>query len=401
MRVSIIGMGYVGLNLAMAIPDSFEVIGFDTNSSLIEKLISGSSHIEGIPDDLVSSKVNGGVFRPTSNPKEISQSDIVIVAVPTPLNKNREPDLTYLESACLTIASVVENDVLVINESTSFPGTLRNFIKPLIEKNSHSNLTFEFAISPERVDPGNKDWNLFNTPRLISGLTKGAQEKAKNFYETFCSQVIEVSTPEVAESAKLFENSFRQVNIALVNEFAQITNALGISVHEVLDAANTKPYGFMRFKPSAGVGGHCIPVDPTYLSYASEKIGVPANFINLANKTNLEMSEYIVSRIQQAAGGSLKSKKIKVIGVSYKSDVADTRETPAERIVDSLRNHGAEVSWYDPLVKFWRNEYSSSLDFSDIAVVVTKHSVMSEISIIESADYVLDTTGTIPGVDTL
>lgn len=401
MKVSIIGMGYVGLNLAMAIPNKYEVIGFDTNKELVQDLLSGKSHIEGISDQLLKNKIQEGSFHSTFDPAEIAESDIVIIAVPTPLDSEKNPDLSYLHLACVTIASQMKRDTLVINESTSFPGTLRDFIKPVIEENAGSVIKFEFAISPERVDPGNKEWNLFNTPRLVSGLSHNARETAKDFYSSFCSQIIEVSSPEVAESAKLFENTFRQVNIALVNEFAQITHGLGISVYEVLDAADTKPYGFMKFRPSAGVGGHCIPVDPTYLSSKAEKIGIPAEFINLANKTNLDMANYIVSRVQQAQGFDLARKKILIVGVAYKPDVADTRETPAERIIDALRSLGAEVSWYDPLVPSWRNEYSSDLGKSDITIVVTKHSSVSNSSILLSAKYVFDTTGTIDGAVTL
>lgn len=394
-------MGYVGLNLAMAIPSEFEVIGFDTKEALVENLLNGISHIEGIADEIVSKKIREKSFLPTTNSADIAKSEIVIIAVPTPLNSDKEPDLTYLQAACETIAAELDQDTLVINESTSFPGTLRDFIKPLIENKNKSMVNFEFAISPERVDPGNNEWDLFNTPRLVAGLTESATQKAKNFYSTFCSHVVEVSSPEVAESAKLFENTFRQVNIALVNEFAQITHALGISVYEVLDAADTKPYGFMKFKPSAGVGGHCIPVDPTYLSSKAEKIGVPANFISLANKTNLDMAKYVVARVQKAQGIDLSSKKIMVVGVAYKPNVADTRETPAEGIIDNLRALGAKVSWHDPLVGEWRNESSSELRDSDITIVVTKHSNVSAESILESSAYIFDTTGHVDGVDSL
>lgn len=401
MKVSIIGMGYVGLNLAMAIPGEIEVVGFDVNRGLVQNLSNGKSHVEGISDELLVKKIRENSFYPTFNAGEIADSDILIIAVPTPLDSEKRPDLTFLQSACETIAANVTRDVLVINESTSFPGTLRDFIKPNIEDKCNLDIKLEFAVSPERVDPGNKEWSLFNTPRLISGLTDSATQKAKVFYSSFCSTLVEVSSPEVAESAKLFENTFRQVNIALVNEFAQIAHALGISVYEVLDAANTKPYGFMKFRPSAGVGGHCIPVDPTYLSSTAEKIGVPAKFIDLANKTNLEMGNYIVSRVQASVGPTLEKKLIQIIGVAYKPDVADTRETPAAIIVDALRKLGAVVSWHDPLVEKWRNEASSKLGYSDIAIVVTKHSEVSSESILSSASYVFDTTGHVIGAETL
>lgn len=398
MKISIIGQGYVGLNLVTVIPEKHQVIGFDANSALVTRLAAGESHIEGISSELVFSKVSTGSYIPTSDPGLIVGSEIIVIAVPTPLDANRQPDLSYVKSACLTIAGVMQSKVLIINESTSYPGTLRNLIKPLIEENSSSGVLYEFAVSPERVDPGNKSWNLFNTPRLYSGLTPEASKKTKEFYSSFCEQLYEVSSPEVAESAKLFENTFRQVNIALVNEFAQIAHALGISVYETLDAANTKPYGFMKFLPSAGVGGHCIPVDPSYLSATALELGVPARFIDLANETNLHMTDYVISRVLKDNPPSLKGKRVQVIGVSYKSDISDTRETPAGRLIDGLRSLGAEVNWHDPLVSQWRGETSSALGKSEIAILVTRHKAMSEKEILESATYIFDTTGSLSSV---
>jgi UDP-N-acetyl-D-glucosamine dehydrogenase len=255
-----------------------------------------------------------------------------------------------------------------------------------------------YAISPERVDPGRVDWDQKNTPRLYAGLTPEASEKTRDFYSTFCDNLIEVSSPEVAEAAKLFENTFRQVNIALVNEFAEIAHALGISVHETLNAANTKPYGFMKFNPSAGVGGHCIPVDPTYLAFVASQKGVPATFIERANEVNLEMPKYIVSRVIADNGGTLKGKKVQVIGVSYKPNVADTRETPAELVIGELKVQGAEVTWHDPVVKSWQGGNSTDLGGSEIAIVVTLHDVMEKSEVIKSAPYVFDTTGKLTGV---
>jgi UDP-N-acetyl-D-glucosamine dehydrogenase len=220
----------------------------------------------------------------------------------------------------------------------------------------------------------------------------------RDFYSSFCDNLVEVSSPEVAEAAKLFENTFRQVNIALVNECAQIAHALGISVHETLEAANTKPYGFMKFNPSAGVGGHCIPVDPSYLAYAAAEKGVPATFIQRANEVNLEMPKYIVSRVKSDNGGSLKGKKVQVIGVAYKPNVADVRETPAELVINELISVGAIVNWHDPLVKEWHNQQSSALGGSEIAIVVTLHDVSDRAAVISSAPYIFDTTGKLTGV---
>ena len=285
----------------------------------------------------------------------------------------------------------------MINESTSFPGTLRNYIKPAIEKYSKSPVEHMYAISPERVDPGRGDFNQKNTPRLFAGLTPEATKKTREFYSKFCNQLVEVSSPEVAEAAKLFENTFRQVNIALVNEFAQIAHSLGISVYETLDAANTKPYGFMKFTPSAGVGGHCIPVDPTYLAAVAEEHGAPATFIRRANEVNLEMSEYIVNRVQADNEGSLQGKNILVVGVAYKPNVADVRETAAELVIEHLRDRGAVVSWHDEVVGSWHGESSAPLSGADIAVVVTKHDDVKVQDILGSAPYVFDTTGKVTG----
>jgi UDP-N-acetyl-D-glucosamine dehydrogenase len=254
-----------------------------------------------------------------------------------------------------------------------------------------------YAISPERVDPGREDFNQKNTPRLYVGLTPEATAKTRDFYSTFCDNLVEVSSPEVAEAAKLFENTFRQVNIALVNELAQISHALGIDVRETLDAAGTKPYGFMKFAPSAGVGGHCIPVDPSYLADVAEKAGVEATFIKRANEVNLDMPKYIAGRIAKDNGGSVKGKKVLVVGVAYKPNVADTRETPAELLIDALNDLGALVTWSDPVVGSWHGSESSPLLGADIAVVVTKHDVVPSQDILKSAPYVFDTTGKVKG----
>lgn len=398
MKVSIIGQGYVGLTISAFASDHFEVLGFDNNSKIVDQLNSGISHIEGVESSLIMRAVQGGNYRASSNGTDILGSDVVVIAVPTPLTKDRKPDLAFIEAACKTIAENLTGPALIINESTSFPGTIRNFIKPLIEKLSTIQYKHLYSISPERVDPGRTDWDQKNTPRLFAGLTAEASKKTREFYSTFCDNLVEVSSPEVAEAAKLFENTFRQVNIALVNEFAQISNALGISVHETLEAASTKPYGFMKFNPSAGVGGHCIPVDPSYLAYMAAQKGVPATFIERANEVNLEMPKYIVSRVKLDNGGSLKGKKVQVVGVAYKPNVADIRETPAELVIDELELEGAIVSWHDPLVKEWNSQQSSALGGSDIAIVVTLHDVSERSAVISSAPYVFDTTGKLKGV---
>jgi len=397
MKVAIIGQGYVGLTISAFAGEFFEVIGFDNNQRIVDLLNTGVSHIEGVDSLRLKELIKAGRFYASSDGSKIADADVVVIAVPTPLTKDRQPDLTFIKAACKTISENIRKSVLVINESTSFPGTLRNYIKPAIEKNSKTPIEHMYAISPERVDPGRGDYNQKNTPRLYAGLTPEASAKTRDFYSRFCDVLVEVSSPEVAEAAKLFENTFRQVNIALVNEFAQIAHALGISIYETLDAANTKPYGFMKFTPSAGVGGHCIPVDPTYLAAVAEERGVPATFIRRANEVNLEMSKYIVDRVQADNGGSLQGKSVLVVGVAYKPNVADVRETAAELVIEHLRNRGAVVAWHDDVVGSWQGESSAPLSGADITVVITKHDVVDARVIMASAPYVFDTTGKIAG----
>ena len=394
MRVAIIGQGYVGLTIAVgAAGAGHNVVGFDVNAQLVIQLNAGVSHIEGISNSQVASFVKAGAYKATTDTALIDGCDVVVIAVPTPLTEARNPDLSYVHAAVKLIQNNLKTPTLIINESTSYPGTLRKEIAGRI-----TGITHLYASSPERVDPGNTQWGTKNTPRLIGGITPEAVAKAKEFYSSFCDTVIEVSSPEVAEAAKIFENTFRQVNIALVNEFAQIADALGISGREVLDAAATKPYGFMEFNPGPGVGGHCIPVDPTYLAYVANEVGVPATFIKRANEVNLAMPAYVVKRVIASAGGSVKGKSVVVVGVSYKANVADTRETPAASIIDLLRQAGATVSWHDPLVGSWRGEESSDLGASDVAVVVTKHDVVS-VADIKKSSYVFDCRGSITGAD--
>jgi UDP-N-acetyl-D-glucosamine dehydrogenase len=397
MRVTVIGQGYVGLTISVFAAQKHEVVGFDLNQRIVDQLNLGISHIEGANSEDISRAIASLNYKASTNARDIAGSKIVVIAVPTPLDANRKPDLTYIDSACKVIAENLTGSALIINESTSYPGTLRDFIKPAIEKYSKQKIEHQYAISPERVDPGREDYNQKNTPRLYAGLTPEATKQTSEFYSTFCDNLVEVSSPEVAEAAKLFENTFRQVNIALVNELAQISHALGIDVRETLDAAGTKPYGFMKFSPSAGVGGHCIPVDPSYLADIAEKAGVQATFIQRANEVNIDMPKYIAGRVEKDNGGSLKGKKVLVVGVAYKPNIADTRETPAELLINVLEKLGAAVSWNDPVVGFWQGKDSVALGGADIAVVVTKHDVVSAAEILESAPYVFDTTGKVKG----
>ena len=378
MKVAIIGQGYVGRSVAEASADAgHSVVGFDTNESVIRSL--------QISHD----------YQGTTDASLIGSAEVVVIAVPTPLDINRNPDLSAVNAACKTIIANVKKRVLVINESTSYPGTLRNEIAAVIE--SASGLGHMYAASPERVDPGNEKWVQKNTPRLLAGLTPEATALARKFYSSFCDQIVEVSTPEVAEAAKLFENTFRQVNIALVNEFAQISEALDMPAREVLEAAATKPFGFMSFQPGPGVGGHCIPVDPSYLAHVAEGAGASARFIRYANQVNLAMPSYVVSRVVSDVG-SLKGKKVVVVGVAYKANVTDTREAPAQLVISELQKLGAEVFWHDPVVGTWNGQSSSELKGFDVAIVVTKHDVVVQADIKACAPYVFDCTGSIKGV---
>jgi UDP-N-acetyl-D-glucosamine dehydrogenase len=392
MRVAIIGQGYVGLTIAVgAASAGHSVIGFDVNQRLVTKLNSGVSHIEGISDSDLASFIGSGAYKASSDAALLDGSDVIVIAVPTPLDDDRNPDLSFVHAAADLIAKQVKSPALIVNESTSYPGTLRKEIAARITGVEHL-----FASSPERVDPGNTQWGTKNTPRIIGGLTPAAVAKAREFYGSFCDSIVEVSSAEVAEAAKIFENTFRQVNIALVNEFAQISDALGISSREVIEAAATKPYGFMQFNPGPGVGGHCIPVDPSYLAHVAHEVGVPATFINRANEVNLAMPAYVVKRVISGSGGTIAGKKVVVVGVSYKANVADTRETPAAAVIDLLREQGATVSWHDDLVGSWRGEESTPLGSFDIAVIVTKHAGIADAAI-KASRYVFDCTGTVPG----
>ena len=374
MKVAIFGQGYVGLTLSIAASQvGHKIIGFDINRNLIADLLNGSTYVPGIDPKKLSELVKSGHYLPTHDFSEVQGAEILILAVPTPLDDERNPDLTLLKSATELIAQKFANNALIVNESTSYPGTLRNVIKPILDKSKLA--LFQLASAPERVDPGNNKWMLENTPRVIAGLDYEAANKAINFYSTFCTEIYQAPSVEVAEASKIFENTFRQINIALVNEFSEIAHKIGFSAHEAIKAAATKPFGFMPFFPSIGVGGHCIPVDPTYLSYISEKFGIEARFINLANSVNFMRPKNIALRIKDELGGSLLNKHIQIAGIAYKPDVSDLRESPALHLLEELIGLGAKVSWFDPLVKNYKDQRSEPLDPSiDIGLIVTPHS---------------------------
>jgi len=371
-KISIVGQGYVGLPLAIAAASAgHNVTGIDLNPALIEKLQSGLSPIGDLMNDEIAQALASGNYSPTSRFDSISQSEIVLICVPTPLNDSREPDYQFVVSAASSIASQLQPGTLVINESTVSPGATRELVGKVLDK---SGVTYELAYSPERIDPANKKWGVTNTPKLVAGITQSASSRAQKFYESFISSVIVGTSPEVIEAAKLLENSFRLINISFINEFAQFCDAMEIDVREVISAASTKPYGFLPFYPGSGVGGHCIPVDPTYLASKAKEIGAPTKFIDLANELNQSLASYFASRAAQMVSG-LKNKKILVVGIAYKPDVADIRESPVIELIKELRAEGAQVDWHDDLVSEWNGEKSHSLNSGfDLVVIANPHS---------------------------
>jgi UDP-N-acetyl-D-glucosamine dehydrogenase len=351
------------------------VIGFDTNQNKVSQLLSGYTDIPGINSDLLLTLIENKKYLPTSNFSVTRESEIIILAVPTPLHDDKTPDLSYLIGAAKMVAENFSSDALIINESTSYPGTLRNLLKPIIDNSPHAK--FEYASAPERVDPANNIWRIENTPRVVGGLSKAATEKTLLFYRTFCGNVIQVSTPEVAEASKIFENTFRQVNIALANEFSDIAGKMGFSAYDAIQAASTKPFGFMPFYPSVGVGGHCIPVDPSYLSFIAKEYGMQANFIELANIINLSMAEKVAKRIEVYLGGNIKNKLIQIVGIAYKPNVSDMRESPVPELIKALEKLEARVIWHDPIVKIYKDIKSADLNPNvDLGLIVNPHSAI-------------------------
>ena len=375
MIITVVGQGYVGLPLSIAASNAgFFVHGFDNNEEKIQSLKSGKSRIEDITDFELEQSIKLKKYTPTSNEQVISKSEIVLVCVPTPLSSNHEPDLSALISATTSIGKNLKPNTLVIIESTIEPGTCRNLILPILIRESGLNPDLiELAYSPERVDPTNKKWNIQNTPKIVAGLTESAANKAKEFYEKFVDTLITCSSVEIAETAKLLENSFRLINISFVNELAIFCNKIGIEVTEVIAAASTKPYGFMSFYPSLGAGGHCIPVDPIYLANAAKTAGATIRLVAVADEINQAMPGYFIRRAEQELG-VLSDKRILVIGVAYKPNIADFRESPVDSLISGLKQKGAEVFWHDDLVNEWNGEKSVALssDF-DLAIMATPH----------------------------
>ena len=374
-NIIVIGQGYVGMPLALAAASAgYNVSGVDSDTEKVSQINSGNSPIEDISNKEISALIDSGSYRCLTLADATPAAEVILICVPTPLNSDHKPDLSYLISAIEALGKVLAPGVLVIVESTIQPGTTRNLLVPILEKVSGLKPDqFLVAYSPERIDPANKSWKIDNTPKLVAGLTDKAAQKAKDFYSEFINQIDICDSLEVAETAKLLENSFRLVNISFINELAIFCQKIGIDINEVVKAASTKPYGFMPFYPSVGVGGHCIPVDPLYLANAAKEAGAPTRFIELADQINLEMPNYFVGRANEILGG-LKGKKVLVVGVAYKPNVADVRETPVASLIAGLEKSGASVSWHDDLVKSWNNKTSVAItDQYDLAIIATPH----------------------------
>jgi UDP-N-acetyl-D-glucosamine dehydrogenase len=376
MKVAIIGQGYVGLPIAISAAEAgHNVGGFDINSSKINNLKKGISDSPDVsPEKIIELQHQKKIFF-SDKIEDHEQSTIFVIAVPTPLDDNLKPELKYLISACELLAKIVKPGDLIINESTSYIGTLNDLIKPTIE-NLSGIKEIDFVVAPERIDPGNKNWNIRNTPRILAGLTIQATDRAVKFYESFCNNVIAVSNPHVAEAAKLLENTFRQVNIALINEFSEVARQFDISAHETVLAAATKPYGFMPFYPSIGVGGHCIPIDPTYLIYSANRVNKSTEIVALSNKINLSMLKKTVSRIKLELGGSIVDRRIQIAGITYKPNIADVRESPALLLFRELEDLGADVIYSDPFIAKFNGRESQPLSLNiDLGLIVTPHDV--------------------------
>lgn len=398
--LAIIGQGYVGLPLAMAAVESgWKVVGLDNSANRVEDLNRGHSPVEDISNETLSNALQSGSYKASNNYEDISTADVVTICVPTPLDEKKEPDLTALRSATISSAPYLKNGALLVSESTSYPGTLRSEVIPIVEKNRPTGLTqLFFATAPERVNPGDQVWNQNNTPRLVSGINKESHEKALDFYRTICDAVVSVETPEIAEAAKLLENTFRLVNIGLINEFTKLCGPTGIDVNKVITAASSKPYGFMPFRPGVGVGGHCIPVDPLYLIWWAKQNKLSAPIVELAEKTNTEMHKYVADRALKLTKSNPRYARILLLGVAYKTGVSDIRETPVSFLRKHLIDLGHIVEWIDPLVSTWENTNpTNDIKGFDIAILAVNQPGLPIGDLQRVGTPILDCTNSFPG----
>jgi UDP-N-acetyl-D-glucosamine dehydrogenase len=408
MRIGVIGLGYVGLPLAVAFgKDGHAVVGVDTDQRKVSALSRGESYIEDVPDEDVAAL--GDALRPTSRYADLASCEAVVIAVPTPLTRNREPDLGPLIGAGTSLAGVLQEGQLVVLESTTYPGTTRERLLPLLEESGlAAGRDFNLAFSPERIDPGRTDFTLRNTPKVVGGLTPECLNRAVALYELVCDEVVAVSDPESAELSKLLENVFRSVNIALVNELAMLCDRMDIDIWEVVEAAATKPYGFMSFRPGPGMGGHCLPVDPFYLAWRAREYDQPTEFIELAGEVNMAMPYHCVEKITRALNEhekAVRGSRLLIIGVSYKPGVGDLRESPAVKIMRLLRQRGADLVYHDDYVEelpdfSLRSEpLDEALGSADCAVIVTAHPDLDVARVVGTAPLVVDFRGVTRGME--
>jgi UDP-N-acetyl-D-glucosamine dehydrogenase len=397
-EVAIVGAGYVGMPLARAFARAGKtVVLLDIDAEVVAGINRGESHIGDVPSEELKPFVDAGRVRATTDYDVLKDADAILIALPTPLSSQREPDLSIVKGAAQDIAPRLRKGHVVVLESTTYPGTTRECLQPILERSGlKAGEDFHLAFSPERVDPGRTDWTTSNTPKLLGGLTPACTERAAELYGSAVDTIIPMSSPETAEMSKLLENIFRAVNIALVNELAQLCERMDLDVWEVVEAAETKPFGFMSFKPGPGLGGHCIPIDPFYLTWKAREYDFATEFIDLAGKVNANMPYFCRSLISQAlnhgAQKSLKGSRILVLGVAYKSDIDDVRESPAEKIIELLRKAGSAVDYHDPHVPEF--DGARSVDFApedyDCVVIVTAHSSIDYDDLIERAQIVVD-----------
>ena len=404
-RIGVIGLGYVGLPLAVEFARAgFRVIGYDVNEGVVNGIRSGRSHIQDVPSAELASFVTGGRIEATRDDAKLGEADAISIAVPTPLVKTRDPDMRYVLSAADTIAKHARPGMLVVLESTTYPGTTREVLQPRLETLGLTVGRDVFvAFSPERVDPGNPKYNTKNTPKVVGGITPACTEVASALYASCIDTVVPVSSPETAELVKLLENTFRSVNIAMVNEMAVICDRLGVDVWEVVDAAATKPFGFMKFSPGPGIGGHCIPLDPHYLAWKMRTLNYRTRFIDLASEINSEMPDYVVEKVAWALNEERKAvrgSRALVLGVAYKRNIDDMRESPALDVIRLLEERGAEVVYHDPHVTHFRDDgremvsvalTPAELRKADVVVIVTDHASVDYQSVVDHAGVVVDT----------
>jgi UDP-N-acetyl-D-glucosamine dehydrogenase len=402
---AVVGLGYVGLPLALELCEAgFKVIGFDVSETVVAALKRGESHILDVPSALLAKHIKSGKFTPTTDAKALAGADTVSIAVPTPLAKTRDPDMSYVVAAAETVAAHAHVGQLIVLESTTYPGTTRELLQPRLEARGLKVGTDVFlAFSPERVDPGNQKWNTKNTPKVVGAITPACSAVATAFYKATVDTVVPVSSPEAAELVKLLENTFRSVNIGLVNEMAIVCDRLGVDVWEVIEAASTKPFGFMKFTPGPGIGGHCIPLDPHYLAWKMRSLNYKTRFIDLASEVNSSMPDYVVEKIAWALnedGKAVKGSRILLLGVAYKRDIDDTRESPALDVYRLLEERGAKVSYHDPHVPSFREDGhvrtgvaldDATLRAADAVVIVTDHTTIDYARVAQQAALVVDT----------